>query len=58
MGLASIFDTFNIVCNCFYGQKRKPKLTHQYEEIDRQLATMNGKYDIHILKVAQDFHNE
>lgn len=56
MGLASIFDTFNIVCNCFYGQKKKPKLTHQYEEIDRQLATMNGKYDIHILKVAQDFH--
>lgn len=57
MGLASIFENFKIVCNCFCPSKSPDKrLAKQYVEIDKQLAYLNGKYDIHILKVAADFH--
>ena len=50
----SIFD--RIVCNCFCGENKEKKLKKQYAEIDKHIASINGKYDIHILKVAQDFH--
>lgn len=54
--LGNIFDKINIVCNCFCGDPKKKQMKKQYDEIDRHIAQLNGKYDIHILKVAQDFH--
>lgn len=54
--LGNIFDKINIVCNCFCGDPKERELKKNYEEIDRHIQSINGKYDIHILKVAQDFH--
>lgn len=54
--LGNIFDKINIVCNCFCGDPKDKQMKKQYAEIDRHIAQLNGKYDIHILKVAQDFH--
>jgi hypothetical protein len=58
MGLASFLETFSIVCNCFCPphENSNRKLAKQYADIDKQLAYLNGKYNIHILKVATDFH--
>lgn len=54
--LGNIFDKINVVCNCFCGDPKEKKMNRMYKEFDKRIASLNGKYDIHILKVAQDFH--
>ena len=54
--LGNIFDKFSIVCNCFYGSSHDREMKKRYDEIDKHIMSLNGKYNIHILKVAQDFH--
>lgn len=53
--MLSIVDKLSIVCNCFFPARSKTK-KKQYDEIDKQLASLNGKYNIHILKVDENFH--
>ena len=56
MGIASIIEQIVINCNCFFPSKRTRTKKKQYDEIDKQLASLNGKYNIHILKVDENFH--
>lgn len=54
--LGNIFDKISIVCNCFCGDPKGREMKKRYDEIDKHIMSLNGKYNIHILKVAQDFH--
>jgi hypothetical protein len=47
--LLKIFKKFFICC-------LHPQAINRYAEIDSHIQQMNGKYDIHILKVAETFH--
>jgi hypothetical protein len=54
--MLSIFETFNIFCNCFFPSRAKTRRKRELDEIDRQLASLKGKYDIHIIKTDEDLH--
>lgn len=56
MGIASVIDSMSIVCNCFFPSRAKTKKQKQFEDMDKQLADVNGRYDIHIIKVDDTFH--
>jgi len=52
MGIASVIEQFIINCNCFFPSRAK---TRRQNELDRQLKDNNGKYDIHLIKVDENF---
>lgn len=56
MGIASIIEQLIINCNCFFPSRAKTRRKKELDEIDKQLASLKGKYDIHILKVDDDLH--
>lgn len=56
MSLASIFENINVVFNCFCPAQDSRAKAKKVKDMDRQIQRINGRYDIHILKVAQDFH--
>lgn len=51
MGLASVFETFNLVCNCFFPNKHKP-----YDDIQDHYNQDDGDDVIHILPTNDQFH--
>jgi hypothetical protein len=45
----SIVDNLSVIFNCFFPQRDK------YDDIDKKLKTLNGKFDIQILNASADF---
>ena len=52
MGLISLFETINFKFNCFCNRKQKK----EEEEMDKNIAFINGKYDINILPIKDTFY--